>query len=288
MSPRKPSYEELEARLTRAEALIAALKGAEVDAVLGASDVAFVRERHIEEQKRKFQAELERQVAERTSQLRKLALELTQAEQRERQRLAEILHDHVQQLIAGAKLRLDAVRTDLTQPGAMDQLEKVYDLLNQSIKASRLLSRELSPPDLYRSGLMDALVWLSRTMQDIHGLRVDLHCREPIEPDSETIRILTFQAVRELLFNVVKHAGSLEARIEAAMEEPAMFRVTVTDEGSGFDTKTTIPAATAAGFGLFSIKERMEALGGDFRIISHPGQGTRIDLFAPLYTASPD
>src|SRR6056297_1699909 len=136
MTPPKPTYDKLEARLTRAEALIAALKGAEVDAVLGQDDIAFIRDRHIEEQNRKFQAELERRVAERTDQLRKLALELTQAEQRERQRLAEILHDHVQQLVAGAKLRLDTVRADLHQPGTMDHLEKVYDLLNQAIKAS--------------------------------------------------------------------------------------------------------------------------------------------------------
>ncbi len=287
MTPPKPTYDKLEARLTRAEALIAALKGAEVDAVLGQDDIAFIRDRHIEEQNRKFQAELERRVAERTDQLRKLALELTQAEQRERQRLAEILHDHVQQLVAGAKLRLDTVRADLHQPGTMDHLEKVYDLLNQAIKASRSLSRELCPPDLYANGLMNALDWLGRNMQDMHGLNVRLHYEAPIEPDSEAIRILAFQSVRELLFNVVKHGDTFEAIIDADLKDPDMFRITVSDNGSGFDPDTVSSPEEATGFGLFSIKERIEALGGHFRINSQAGKGTRIDLFAPLYTHSP-
>ena len=134
---------------------------------------------------------------------------------------------------------------------------------------------------------MNALAWLGRNMQDMHGLKVRLHYEAPIEPDSEAIRILAFQSVRELLFNVVKHADTFEAIIDAALKGPDMFRITVSDNGSGFDPDTVSSPEKADGFGLFSIKERIEALGGHFRINSQAGKGTRIDLFAPLYTDPP-
>ena len=282
MNPPKLTYEELEDRLTRAEELISALKGTELDAIVGQEDVAFLRARHVEEQNRKFQAELERRVVERTNQLRELALELTQTEQRERQRLAEILHDHVQQLIAGAKLRLNTARADLNQPGVPENLEKIEDLLKRALKASRTLSRELCPPDLYSYGLMNSLDWLARNMLEIHDLKVLIKGEDIMDPESESLRILIFQSVREVLFNVVKHADTREALVEAGISETGHLRITVSDKGIGFDAENPSGPGDGTGYGLFSIQERMTALGGSLRMHSKPGEGTRIELIAPL------
>lgn len=235
-----------------------------------------------EESLRELSETLERRVQQRTAQLRALASELTQTEARERRRLAQVLHDHLQQLLVVAKMRLSLLRqrgadTDLTA-----SLREVEDLIAESIQASRSLTLELSPPILYDGGLAPALDWLARRVLDQHKLVVDVETSPDAEPADEAVKTLLFEAVRELLFNTVKHAGVDEARVTMS-REGSRITVLVEDAGAGFD-----PAAIASDetlgdhFGLFSIRERLALMGGDMSIESSPGKGTRILLSAPL------
>ncbi|MCE5229278.1 sensor histidine kinase [bacterium] len=229
---------------------------------------------------RKANEELNRRVYERTAQIRALALELGRAEQRERKRLAQVLHDHLQQLLVGARWNLDAVRGRAGKE-AGGQLDAVENLLNEAIADSRSLAVELSPPVLRESGLVAAMNWLGRWMAEKHGFNVEVEAGDEIPPDTEGICVLLFQCVRELLFNSVKHSGvkTASVRIVRAGNE---LQITVADNGAGFDPASMQDGSGKPGFGLYSIRERMLLISGRMEIESATGRGARFTLFAPM------
>jgi PAS domain S-box-containing protein len=246
------------------------------------------KRREVEQQLKAINETLEQRVAERASlaeqraaQLRALASELTLTEQRERRRLAQIIHDHLQQILVTAKLKVGVLRR---RDESDDQpFQSLDELLDQAIGASRSLTVELSPPVLYESGLAAGLKWLARHKQEKHGLGVEVEIDPEAEPQAEDQRVLIFQAVRELLFNVVKHARVGSARVEMSRTEEDEVRVTVSDVGVGFDPdKLQTEVGSQAGFGLFSVRERLGLVGGRLEIDAAPGRGTRVSVVVPL------
>jgi CHASE1-domain containing sensor protein/signal transduction histidine kinase/CheY-like chemotaxis protein len=243
---------------------------------------------------RQLNETLEQRVADRTveaeqrsAQLRALANELTQAEQRERRRLAQVLHDHLQQLLVASLMRVTAARRTADEK-FMASLDQIEDLVRQAITSSRSLTIELSPPVLYDAGLGRALEWLSRSMQEKHNLTIGVSHERDLPEVSEDLRAFLFQAVRELLFNVVKHAKVSRARV-ALSQADGMLEIEVADDGPGFDPAVLqVKGAQAEHFGLFSIQQRLELLGGRMSIEASPGQGTRVTLRAPLDTPGPE
>lgn len=261
------------------------------------------RTKQTEHMLRQLNETLEQRVADRTleaehrsAQLRALANELTQAEQRERRRLAQVLHDHLQQLLVASLMRLGAIRRKADEKTQLG-LDSIDDLIRQAINASRSLTIELSPPVLYDAGLARALEWLARSMKDKHQLAVELDV-DPEAPEvNEDLRAFLFQAVRELLFNVVKHGRVKKARItlrRAPADSSApghtgeFLAITVADEGPGFDPSILrVRGAKAEHFGLFSIQQRLELLGGRMEVTAPPEHGTTITLYAPVVQQGP-
>jgi PAS domain S-box-containing protein len=225
---------------------------------------------------------LEQRVAERTVQLRALASELSRAEERERRRLARVLHDHLQQLLVAARLSVNTLQRRLTEASLQQTAEQLDQVLGEAIDTSRSLTAELSPPVLYDAGLGPALHWLSRWMQEKHGLLVDVDAEDLHNVTPENIRAMLFQAARELLFNVVKHAGVNRATVRLRRLAGDELELVVTDQGAGFDPEK-VGRAEEGGFGLFSIQERLEMVGGRMDVQSAPGQGTRVTLRVPMY-----
>ncbi|MEW6752530.1 MAG: ATP-binding protein [Candidatus Latescibacterota bacterium] len=218
----------------------------------------------------------------RAAQLRALAGELTLAEQRERRRLARLLHDHLQQLLVGARFRVTTLGRVL-DPGQRVAVDEVDALLDDAISASRLLTAELCPPILHDGGLGPGMEWLARWMGEKHGLTVDLVVEEVLPQPAEDVRVLLFEAARELLFNAVKHAQVRTAAVTVQRDGEDQVKVTVADDGPGFDPAALKPpGALGGGFGLFSIRERLGLVGGHLQIDSTPGQGSRLVLTAPL------
>lgn len=235
--------------------------------------------------------ELEKAVDEKTAELvhsqtrlRSLARELNLTEQRERKRLAGELHDHLQQILVLGKLTVGQGKKSVGgSPEYKTVLNRVDDILSEALTYSRTLVAELCPTVLRDRGLAAGLTWLGTYMKK-HEQTVTVRVPEGNDVQlPEDQFILLFQSVRELLINSSKHAGTGQATV--AMEQvDGELRITVSDEGAGFDLAAagTPSGGISSKFGLFSIQERMLALGGRFDLHSVPGQGTTARLILPL------
>lgn len=211
-------------------------------------------------------------------QLRALSLELAQTEQRERRRLAQILHDDLQQLLVGATFHIRVLESRLGTDPLQKTVERLTETISEALEVSRAMTMELSPPLFYEKGLSDGLEWLATQMHRKHGLEVAIETIGNIEPGAEQIRMFLFEATRELLLNVVKHAKVAHARVRVRPLESEELEVTVSDGGIGFD-----PAhlEERPGFGLFSIREKLRFLHGRLAIESVPEGGSRFTLVVP-------
>lgn len=218
----------------------------------------------------------------RADQLQNLASELTLTEHRERRRLAQLLHDHLQQLLYASRLSVTTLRRRVRDKDLQQMIQHLDMLLGQCIEESRSLTIELSPPVLYDAGLASALEWLSRQMQLNYGLMVEVEVEAEAEPETEDIKVLLFQSVRELLFNVVKHAGTQNALVKMSLAPYEQVRIDVVDKGAGFKSEHIQDNGDyVAGFGLFSIRERLEQMGGRLEVHTAAGEGTSVTIFAP-------
>ncbi len=196
-----------------------------------------------------------------------------------------MLHEHFQQLLVAAKFNVGLLQRHPERP-AEGPLRQIEEALAEGIRVSRSLTVELCPPILHDGGLVEALQWLGRWMQERHGLQVRVSGRPKSEPAEEDVRAMLFHATRELLFNVVKHAGVRSARLSLS-SRGGQLRIKVADEGAGFD-----PASagghhgTAGGYGLFSIRERLQQIGGRLEIDAAVGRGARVSLIVPVHPAA--
>lgn len=233
---------------------------------------------------------LEERVAERTAeiqqqaaQLRALASELSRVEQRERKRLAQSLHDRIQQLILAARMQVEWLKRDTDPDRLLGTAQGVCSILNEALEASRSLAVDLSPPVLHETGLIGGLYWLVQRMQEQHQFAVGLRADSKAEPPAEETRFLLFECVREVLLNAIKHAGVREADVALMRPGEAEIKVVIRDRGKGFDPDVVRKRRPDdVSFGLFSIQERLAHLGGSMEIESAPGRGTQVTLVVPV------
>jgi len=232
---------------------------------------------------------LEERVGERTlelqtrmHQLQNLAGQLNRAEEEERRRIAQVIHDHLQQLLVAARLAVDTLSIRTRGTPTEKSLKSLLDILSESIHVARSLTAELYPSVLHQEGLEAALKWLAGWYKQQHSLTVAVEVEPGGEPPSTEVRIMLFRAVRELLFNVVKHAGIDSARLHLRSPGPGRVQIEVSDAGAGFDP-AILRAGNGArvGLGLFSLQERMELFGGSLEVESRLGQGSRFTITAP-------
>jgi two-component system, chemotaxis family, CheB/CheR fusion protein len=165
-------------------------------------------------------------------------------------------------------------------PGTKEQIANVERSVGDALGIARGLTVDLSPPVLGSESLAEVLGWLADQMQQTHGLRVTVRDSGVGDVRSYDLRILIFQSVRELLFNVVKHGDRPEARIELQRTADDIV-VEVCDDGPGFDGHAALRSSASAGFGLRSIRERLRLFSADLQIDSSPGRGTCIAVVAP-------
>lgn len=244
--------------------------------------------RRLEELVRERTAALEQEIAQHRSaraqieeyrdRLRKLAAELALAEERQRRELATDLHDHVIQEFAFLRLRIQQFRGDAVFCGFEQNLEEIATLLDRAIRHARRLIFEISTPILYELGLAAALEWLVEQYQTRHGLPVTFSATGDASTLSEAERVTLFKCTQELLTNTVKYAQAAAVTVSLRANR-RQISLEVRDNGRGFDPAITDAVRSdAAGFGLFSIRERVRYLGGEMQIEAAPGAGARVRL----------
>ncbi|MFH2108538.1 MAG: PAS domain S-box protein [Chrysiogenia bacterium] len=216
-------------------------------------------------------------------QLRALTSELTLIEEKERRRIASELHDQIGQNLALCKLKVAALESNLANSTEKSEMAAVGRLLECSIQDTRSLIFDLSPPVLYELGFTAALEWLAERIQEQFHVPVEFESRFANPELDDDRQVILFQVVRELLVNVGKHSQASQAKVILSLEEP-FLKIQVNDDGVGFDASRIFsPKEKSGGFGFFSMRERLNYLGGGLEVKSKPGKGSQIILTVPLH-----
>jgi PAS domain S-box-containing protein len=214
--------------------------------------------------------------------IRQLATLLSEAEQREQQRISQILHDDLQQRLFAVKAQLSLLNNAYNQKNWQTLEAALAEMdggLTESISATRNLSRNLSPIIHQGEDLADALTRLSTQMQKQYALNVALEMDGVKASLDENLSIVLLQAVRELLFNVVKHAETLQAAVNLEQVD-GQIRILVSDEGKGFDS-VAVMSDSGIAHGLLNIRQHLELMECGMEIRSSPGNGTQVVIHGP-------
>ncbi|HJT19985.1 MAG TPA: DUF4118 domain-containing protein [Nitrospira sp.] len=225
------------------------------------------------------QTELE----ERDNKLRSMTSELFLAEERERRHLSSELHDSLAQLLAFVKIKLQlAQRSTRERQGDGERyVHEAQLLVDRSIEYTRNLMADFNPPQFDELGLREALMWLAERMGQ-HDLLVDLHFNCESVVLAHPHLVMVYQCVRELLFNVVKHARVNRATVSVSIDRDNLMHIAVHDQGRGFDPTASRHHVPGQHFGLRTIRERIEQMGGCLHVHSALEQGSTVRFSMPL------
>lgn len=205
------------------------------------------------------------------------------AGQQERRQLANILHDHLQQLLIGVRIHLEIAKNDSSVKAVKETLSRADELLNEGIEVTRSLTAELNPVVLHDEGLATALEWLSQNMKERYNLTVSLNLDHRANSPNELTNIVLYECIRELLFNVVKHSQTTQAQVQMSLLPEQKIEIVVSDDGIGFDTRQLDQQISdASGIGLSNIEFRLSLIQGKFRLESSKGNGAVARIIAPL------
>ena len=223
---------------------------------------------------------LGQQVKERTASLAELATHLQEVRERERGHLARELHDELGALLTAAKLDVARLksRPGTDSPDAQQRIQHLTDTLNSGIALKRRIIEDLRPSSLTNLGLVTSLEILAREFGERSVLSVTTNL-EPVDLD-EAAQLTVYRLVQESLTNIGKYARAEQVHV-SVQNYGSHVTVEVEDDGQGFDTGRTMPAAS---HGLAGMRHRVEAAGGRLVIHSTPGQGTRVSATLPLRT----
>ncbi len=272
---------------------------------LSLTDISAAKE--VETELREARAQLERRVNERTTELRtaneslkkeiharqeieaklrknqlrlrSLAAEVTNTEERQRRELARTLHDLVAQTLAIAKMKLSAAEKYMESTSGTEALRETKDLVQEMIESTRSIMTELSPPVFEEQDVATAVQWLVDHVNEKFDLCATAEISDPELELQDDARRFLYRSLQELLVNVVRHANTQDAEVRLEGKQDGVV-LTVSDNGRGFNVGDV---RSTPGFGIFSIQQRVEDLGGSFSVDSTPGRGTTATLTIPTW-----
>ena len=225
----------------------------------------------------KVRKQVEKQLLAYQKQLQLLSSRISLFEEREKRRIASELHDCIGQTLALTKIKLKSLRKLSESAESKSTIEEILQLVDQTIKGARTLTFELSPPILYELGFCHAVQWLVDQFNEKQDIEIILgKYAGDIDLDN-SVRFILFQALRELLINIIKHARATKVKINMSVVE-GNLKIVVEDNGIGFPESSK----TYSGYGLFNIRERMNYINGHFKIIPIAHRGTRATLMTSL------
>lgn len=246
---------------------------------------------HLEEQVASRTAELEavnqelkREILERTraeEMNRTLAGRLISSQEAERTRIARDIHDGVCQEVAAVAIELSRLRQkggDIASPDSQERLHSLQRGLYGIVETLQLLSHDLHPNVLQRSGLLTALKAHCAEVARQHHIGVSFDGENVGEPASRAVALSLFRITQEALRNTARHGDALHAKV-SLMRDDMYLTLKVADDGRGFDT---VAALAKGGLGLVSMEERARLIHGEFLIESRPGGGTTVEIRVPV------
>lgn len=271
----RPEYDPAWQRVVVAVTDITALKKVQAEINHGKDEL----EVRVQERTQELEATQERLVA--------LSSQLSVTEQQERRKLARDLHDYLAQILVVGQMKTKLALKQSVPPATRSVIEDIEKMFQQALTYTRTLIAELSPPNLHESGLPQALQWLGERFHK-ERLWVEVHANCEQVPLSEEQSVIVFQAVRELLFNVLKHAEVDRATVDLSLdEEEGLLQIAVSDQGRGLSADSMKRSSEPGHLGLFSVRERIEAMGGRVELESSPGVGTTVTLMLPIGDKKP-
>lgn len=210
---------------------------------------------------------------------RAFGLQVSLAQERERQRIAVGLHDEIGQNLGLVAARLDELTRSAASEDDSQQAAEIRALVDRTIKSVRSLTFDLASPVLHMLGLGPAIRSLGEQLERDRGVRFRFASDGEAKTLSEEAEVIVYRCARQLLRNIGEHAQArlVTVRMTAGHEEIA---IEVQDDGVGFDPFGTEPGRDG-GFGLYSIAEQMEFVGGRLEISSGAKNGTHARLVAP-------
>lgn len=222
-----------------------------------------------------------KQIKNYQKKLKNLNTELTLAEEKERRRIAENLHDSLGQTLSLAFIKLSSIVNEDYSPHVKKVINETSEMLNKAISESRTLTYDLSPPILYELGLIPAFKWKLEQIQEKHGIETKLTGEDSKIDIRKEFNIFLYRVVVELLNNALKHANAdlIELKVK---KEKKFYYISVQDDGVGFKKQLHKKATMKGGFGLLSITERLDNIKGQLEIESDVGKGTKATIIIPI------
>jgi signal transduction histidine kinase len=230
------------------------------------------------------------EIAAKTEQLRSLLSKIVLIQQEEQARIARDMHDGVVQLITAARYELQAARLALTSGPtrrACERIEAARRVLADMEEEIRHVIYDLHPAILDADGLVPALRRHATRFQEICAVACDVRVTgDPYKLPMST-KAAVFRVVKEALHNVGTHAEAHSAIVTLDFQ-PGLLRVTVRDDGHGFDAQRYLQSHDGGHLGLLGMEQRVKSLDGDMEIWSRPGEGTEITLRFPIFLQDGD
>jgi len=221
---------------------------------------------------------------ESAQQSKALGFHVIRAQEEERRRLAREIHDGPAQLLNSVVLRINVCLklfdTDLQRLG--EELNQLKELVRLSLQDVRKIIFDLRPMALDDLGLLPALRAFLKDYQARFGIETDFAAFGNERRFDSAFEIAIFRLVQEALNNVYKHSGATRVWVKVDTSGGQEIRLTVRDDGSGFDPDKLRQAQAGTKFGLVGMRERTELLGGSMEILSAPGQGARLNFTFPM------
>ena len=231
----------------------------------------------------------EKKLLEYQKQLRSMASELSLVEEHEKRRIATELHDQITQNLIMLKINIGSLREHKLPAGLTKPLDKVLKSIDKIIQDMRSLTFDLGSPTLYEIGLKAAVrEFLNEEIGQKYSIKTKYEGDARLEPLDNDVRVVLYRAVRELLINVVKHAQAQHIKVSICRDNDDIY-INVKDDGVGFEPPAEgFDSGKTKGFGFFSIRERLNYIGGSVEIESKPGYGTQVTLVAPIKCGKAD
>jgi two-component system, NarL family, sensor histidine kinase UhpB len=211
--------------------------------------------------------------------LRALSASIVDAREEERKRIARELHDELGQRLTALKMELSAIEGRMAKDEESEGLQRMLDMVNETVAATRRIALGLRPPMLDDLGLEAAIEWLVADFRQRNPIRVDLRLEPLREPMAPTVSIALYRILQEALTNITRHAGAQQVRIGLTLRG-RWAQLEVQDDGQGFPEEG--PQARRGSFGLIGMRERVRMLGGQLQLKNRQEGGARLVVRLPL------